>query len=35
MIPVVIGVGSDIAKIRANDYLVVDGTSGKVVVISE
>ena len=35
MIPVVIGVGADIAKIRANDYLVVDGTTGKVVVISE
>ncbi|MGD9761436.1 MAG: PEP-utilizing enzyme [Candidatus Izemoplasmatales bacterium] len=34
-IPVVIGLGFDIVKIKANDYLVVDGLTGKVVLISE
>lgn len=34
-IPVVIGLGFDFAKIKAGDYLVVDGLSGKVVLISE
>lgn len=34
-IPVVIGLGFDTAKIMPNDYLVIDGLTGKVVVISE
>jgi phosphoenolpyruvate-protein kinase (PTS system EI component) len=34
-IPVVIGLGLDTVKIKPNDYLVVDGLSGKVVLISE
>lgn len=34
-IPVVIGLGFDAAKIMANDYLVIDGLTGKVVIISE
>jgi len=34
-IPVVIGLGADINKIHQSDYLVVDGLSGKVVLISE
>ncbi len=34
-IPVVIGLGADINKIQATDYLVIDGLTGKVVLISE
>ncbi|MDT8336455.1 MAG: PEP-utilizing enzyme [Candidatus Izemoplasmatales bacterium] len=34
-IPVVIGLGFDFAKIKTGDYLVVDGLTGKVVLISE
>ena len=34
-IPVVIGLGFDTVKIQPNDYLVVDGLTGKVVLISE
>jgi len=34
-IPVVIGLGTDIDKINQGDYLVIDGLSGKVVLISE
>lgn len=34
-IPVVIGLGFDITKINQHDYLVIDGLTGKVVVISE
>lgn len=34
-IPVVIGLGNEISKIKNNNYLVVDGLSGKVVLISE
>ena len=34
-IPVVIGLGFDAAKIMANDFLVIDGLTGKVVIISE
>lgn len=34
-IPVVIGLGSDCKRIKNGDYLVVDGFSGKVVLISE